>query len=331
MQIQTIAYALPDQVLDNRTLSQLYTGWSEEKIFNKTGVSKRHVAVTETAVDLAENACNQLFAQGVDKTQVDFLLLCTQSPDYRLPSSACILQDRIGLPKSCGATDIDLGCSGYVYGLAFAKGLLATGMARKVLLVTSDTYTKYLHPMDRSVRTIFGDGAAATLITGDGAGEIGEFVFGTDGSGAGQLIIPTGGSKEPMTPESGVAVEDKFGNVRSRDNLYMNGQSIFRFTLRVVPKAVEEVLEKNGMRKEDIDLYVFHQANAFMLQALRKEMDLPEEKFYINMEDVGNTVSTTIPIALKRAEEEGRLTRGMNVMMAGFGVGLSWAATIVRW
>ena len=331
MQIQTIEYALPNQVLDNRTLSQLYTGWSEEKIFNKTGVSKRHVAVTETSVDLAEKACNQLFAQGVDKEQVDFLLLCTQSPDYRLPSSACILQDRLGLPKSCGATDIDLGCSGYVYGLAFAKGLLATGMAKKVLLVTSDTYTKYIHPMDRSVRTIFGDGAAATLLTNEGSGEIGEFVFGTDGSGAGQLIIPTGGSKEPMTPESGVAVEDKFGNVRSRDNLYMNGQSIFRFTLRVVPKAVQEALEKNKMQKEDIDLYVFHQANAFMLEALRKEMSLPEEKFYINMEDVGNTVSSTIPIALKRAEDEGRLTRGMNVMMAGFGVGLSWAATIVRW
>lgn len=332
MQINTIAYALPEATLDNETLAGLYTGWTPEKILNKTGVATRRIAAEgETAVDLAEQACRKLFDAGVAPGSVDFLLMCTQSPDYHLPSSACILQHRLGLSKACGATDFDLGCSGYVYGLAFAKGLMAAGVASNILFVTADTYTKYVHPMDKSVRTIFGDGAAATFLTASDTEKVGAFSLGTDGSGAQTLVVPTGCAREPRTAESAREETDRYGNTRSRDNLYMNGQSIYRFSLRVVPQTVDEALAKNGLSREDIDLYVFHQANTFMLEALRREMNLPQEKFYINMEDIGNTVSSTIPIALARAEAEGRLARGMKVLLAGFGVGLSWGATVVTW
>lgn len=327
-----IAYELPVKTLSNGELAALYPGWSEEKIWKKTGIRSRHVAGDgETAVDLAERAGRKLLSRLPDASApVDFLLFCTQSPDYRLPSSACILQDRLGLPRGAGALGYDLGCSGYVYGLALAKGLLASGAARRVLLLTAETYTKYIHPMDKSARAVFGDGAAATLLDAGDADGIGAFSFGTDGSGARHLILPAGGAREPRDP--GAAEEtDRSGNVRTRNHLFMDGMEIFRFTLDVVPGMIGDVLRKNGLGPGGVDLFVFHQANRFMLEALRAENGIPPEKFYVDMEDTGNTVSSTIPIALARAEAGGALRPGMRVMVVGFGVGLSWGATVLTW
>lgn len=325
-----IAYELPEVVVTNDQLSELFPEWPPEKILAKTGIASRHVASeNETALDLAERAAKKLFADsGVSADEIDFVLLCTQSPDYKLPSSACILQDRLGIPTSAGALDFDLGCSGFIYGLSLAKGLVVGGMAKKVLLLTAETYTKYAHPMDKSVRTIFGDGAAAALVDESAAKAIGMFVFGTDGSGADKLVVRTGGAREAYVSNA-EEFEDASGNRRTVNNIYMSGPDIFNFTLDIVPRTMDDVCAKNGMSRDDIDLFVFHQANRFMLDTIRKVNLIPRAKFYVDLEDTGNTVSSTIPIALARARNKGVLKPGMKVMVMGFGVGLSWGATII--
>ncbi len=301
-----IAFILPEKILTNGDLVRVYPEWTEEKIFAKTGIASRHVSSEgETALDLAERATrNLLDSYGLDVAEVDFLLLCTQSSEYRLPSSSCLLQNRLGIPTTVGALCFDHGCSGFIYGLSLAKGLIAGGVAKNVLLVTSETYTKYIKPEDKSTRTIFGDGAAATWVDEETAAKIGAFSFGTDGAGAERLIVRDG-------------------------TLFMDGPEIFNFTLDVVPKTMDDALEKNGMTRDDIDLYVFHQANKFMLDTIRKVNGLPRDRFYVDLESTGNTVSSTIPLALKQLDDAGRLRPGMKVMLMGFGVGLSWGATIV--
>ena len=325
--IKDIACYLPKTVLTNEDLLKDFPEWSVEKVAGKIGVSERHITrAEETATDMAVAAAEQLFAQGVDRACVDFVLLCTQSGDYYLPSSACIVQHRLGLSTKCGAFDFNLGCSGYEYGLVMAKGLILAGVAKNVLLLTAETYTKYIHPKDKGNRTIFGDGASATLVSTEGFAEIGESVVGTDGSGAENLIVKTGGSRHPQAMND-VHIDDE-GNVRSSDHLYMNGTEILNFTLEIVPTLIDDVLAKNGLSKEDINLWVFHQANKYILNFMRRKIRIPEEQFYYYMEHVGNTVSSTIPFALCAAREEGRLHG--NVLLAGFGVGYSWGATVIK-
>ena len=335
MKVRHTAYVLPEKTAANEDLAEEFaSGWDSKKIFRKTGIRSRHVATTEKTSDLAVEAAEKLFSEfGFPKENVDFILLCTQSPDHFLPTTACIVQDRLGIPTTCGALDFNLGCSGFVTGLALAKGLISASLAKNVLLLTVETYTKHIHPQDRSVRTIFGDGAAATLIThqdGDPC-KIGEFVFGTDGSGANNLIVPAGGTALPRSEETAIETTDEQGNTRSLNNLYMDGPAIFNFTLDTVPGTVRNLLEKAGMEIDDIDLYIFHQATKFMLDSLREKIGIPEEKFYFNMEEKGNTVSATIPIALRDALDEGKIKKGDKLMLVGFGVGYSWTACIIEW
>lgn len=328
--IKGISYHLPEQVVTNEDLVKEFPEWDVEKVYNKVGVKERHLAAeTETAGDLAEKAARKLFEEyHVSPSDIDFLLLCTQSPDYRLPSTACVLQDRLGIPTSAGAFDYDLGCSGCVYGMAVAKGLIAAGLASNVLLLTAETYTKYLHPDDKSNRTIFGDGAAACLISKEkGLAEIGEFVFGTDGSGADNLMVKTQGARKPQP--SGLSSADDDGHVNREDFLYMNGSAIFNFTLERVPLMMKALLTKAGLTRDEIDFYVFHQANKYMLSTLRKICGISKDKFYIDLEETGNTVSSTVMIGLKDCLEKGQIAPGMKVMACGFGVGLSYAGTIL--
>lgn len=326
--LRDISYYLPERVVTNEELVKEFPEWSVDKIADKVGVLERHVSLPdETASDMAVKAAEALFSKGsVNKSEIDFVLLCTQSPDFFLPSSACIVQDKLGLPTSCGALDFNLGCSGYEYGLALAKGLISGGISRNVLLLTSETYNKYLHPRDKGNRTIFGDGASATVVSTNGFAEIGQFNLGTDGSGAKDLIIKTGASRHPEKCDD--LVFDEGGNPRSSDFLFMDGSEIFMFTLMKVPKMIKAVLEANSLQKDDIELFVFHQANKYMLEHLRNKLKIEDEKFFVNITNVGNTVSSTIPIALCDARNAGKL-KG-NVLLAGFGVGLSWGATIIK-
>ncbi|MDR3171665.1 MAG: ketoacyl-ACP synthase III [Treponema sp.] len=326
--ITALDYYLPQRVLTNEDLAQEFSEWEAEKIAGKVGIHRRHIAAQdETATDMAIQAALNLFAQGIDKAGVDYLLFCTQSPDYALPASACIIQDRLGLSKNTGALDFNQGCSGYIYGLSLAKGLIVAGIARQVLLLTAETYTKRLHAHDKGTRTIFGDAASATLIGTAGFAEIGDFCLGTDGSGAEHLIVKTGGARNPQ--KANTLTWDENHNPVSADHIYMNGGEIFAFTLQTVPPLVAGVLAKNKLSKDGIDLFVFHQANQYMLEFLQKALHISKEKFYLYLSEVGNTVSSTIPIALSEALKSGVYRPGMKTLLAGFGVGLSWGGVVV--
>ncbi len=332
--IRSIASYLPEAVLSNAELAQKFPEWSIGEIEQKTGIQERHIAAPqECSSDLAFHATQALLATGACAvSDIDYLLLCTQSPDYFLPTTACVLQHRLGIPTTAGALDFNLGCSGYVYGLGLAQGLIQTQQAENVLLITAETYSKFIHPEDKSVRTLFGDAAAATLIAADnGAPRQTAYVFGTDGKGAANLIVPAGGMRQPVSEATSVVSEDASGNRRSLENLYMNGAEIFNFTLRAVPDCVARLLAKTGKTLDDIDLFVFHQANRYMLDHLRRKLKLPSEKFYLYLAPCGNTVSSTIPIALSLAVEDGTLREGALVMLVGFGVGYSWGATLIQW
>ena len=329
--IKAISYYLPDDILTNEEISNLFPEWTAEKVALKIGINIRHISgKNETSTDMAFKAALKVFDENsIDKTDIDFILLCTQSPDYYLPSSSCILQDRLGLSKRCGAFDFNLGCSGFVYGLAVAKGLVSAGIAKNILLITSETYTKFIHPKDKGNRTIFGDAASAILISNKGDAEINEFVLGTDGSGYEQLIVKNGALRNHFfTNEFKLDEED---NVIAPDYLYMNGSEVFAFTINEVPKLVDEVLTANGLNINNIDLFIFHQANKFMLTHLRKRIKIDDQNFFIFMENVGNTVSSTIPIALFEAVKQNRIKKGNKILLAGFGVGLSWGGVIISY
>lgn len=329
-----ISYYLPEDKLSNEFLETVYANpsWTASKIYRKTGIKSRHIAGNELVSDMAVKAAQNLFAEyGVSPQDVGFVLLCTQSPDYFLPTTACIVQERLEIPASVGAMDYNLGCSGYIYGLAVAKGLLCAKISKNVLLITSEIYTKHIHPLDRSTRTVFGDGATATFLTKDDISSIGEFVLGTDGKGATNLIIPAGGMAQPKTAETSIEKEDQSGNIRSEESLYMNGPEIYAFTLRTVPDLISETLAKNGLTMEQIDYVVLHQANKLVLTSLRDKLDIPDEKFCIDVEELGNTVSSTIPIAIKRAMTRvlEKFKPGSKILIAGFGVGYSWGGTVI--
>ena len=321
--IKKIEYYLPERLEENPM----------GRLRKKTGIERRHIcSENEIASDLAVKAAEKLFASGVDKKSIEYLILCTQSPDYFLPTTACLLQDRLGLPTSIGAVDYNLGCSGYIYGLGLAKGLIESNQVKNVLLLTAETYSKYIHPDDNSVRPLFGDGATATLITAVDTEAEGIFgiTYGTDGSGGQNLIVPVGGMKQPYAATEVEDVHDDYGNHRTNRNLYMSGSAIMNFTLENIPGMVEEILEKTGLQREDVDYYVFHQANNFMLKFLQEKCKLTGYPYWNDVKDYGNTVSSSVPIALYDMMQANGDRKMANVMLAGFGVGLSWAGCMVN-
>ncbi len=317
--IRGIASYLPERVLSNQDLALAYAGWDAGKSFAKTGIRERHIAgPQECASDLAVAAALRLFEKGTCKpADIDFLLFCTQSPDYFLPATACLLQSRLGLPTACGALDVNQGCSGFVYALSLAKGLIESGAAERVLLITADTYSKYIAPEDRSTRALFGDGAAAVLVTAveHEREALGPFVFGTDGRGARELLVPGGGMRNRSASDC---------------SLHMNGPEVFNFTIRTVPLAVAALLEKAAIELDQVNYFVFHQANRFMLDHLRQKLGIAADRFCLHLESCGNTVSSTIPMALESALERGTIQAGARVMLVGFGVGFSWAAAMME-
>ena len=328
VKIVKIEYYLPETLLTNDGLEREFSDWSSEKIENKIGIKERHIVKeNETALDLALKAGEKVL-KDCNKDKIDFLLLCTQSPDYYLPTSACILQHKLGLRTNIGAFDYNLGCSGFVYGLALAKSLINSKIATSILLITSETYTKHIHPKDKGNRTIFGDAAAATIIEKSEKEQIGEFVLGADGSGYMNLIVPNGGLRNRYDVNA-KEIDDGSGNIRTDNNLYMNGPEIFNFIIKAVPKVVSETLEKNNIILENLDYIIFHQANKYMNEYLRKKINIPKDKYYLNLLHTGNTVSATIPIAIKDSLDNKLIKKSDKVLLVGFGVGYSWGGTII--
>lgn len=330
--IKAISYALPEKVITNEDIVNQFPEWTIEKINNKIGISERHVIDNqngETALDVGVKAANKLFEENnINKEDVDFLIFCTESPDYKIPPSACVMQDHLGLPRTIGAIDIGLGCSGWIFSMMMAKSLIVSGAFKNVLVVTAESYSIYMHPQDKGNRTIFGDGAAATLVSTEGIAEIKEFVVGTDGRGAKNLIVKTGGARQ-MKPLSDAKL-DEFGNPLSSDHIYMNGPDILVYTLRVYPKLLKQVLEKNGLKMEDIDLHIYHQPNHYMGELEKKKLKIPDDRFYEYVEMVGNTVSSTIPIAIYNARKDGVLKEGFKVLSMAQGLGYSWGGFVMQ-
>jgi 3-oxoacyl-[acyl-carrier-protein] synthase III len=321
-----IAVHLPERVETNAQLKAEFPSWDMDLIYEKTGIAARHIAAPgECASDLAVAASQKLFHDyDVDPRSIDFVLLCTQTPDYPLPTTACLLQSRLGLRTNVGALDFNLGCSGYVYGLSLADGLIRSGAAKRVLLLTAETYSKYIHPTDRSLRTIFGDGAAATLVESAPEPSLTAFQFGTDGSGADTLLVCKGGARSPED-----AIKPRHRQ-RWESALYMDGPSLITFTVAAVPLLIENILAAAKLADQDVDLYLFHQATRKMLDQLRERMGISEERLPMVLENCGNTVSATIPILIHSLRSEGQLKRGMHNMLVGFGVGWSWAGCMWR-
>ncbi|MEN6458493.1 MAG: ketoacyl-ACP synthase III [Thermoguttaceae bacterium] len=319
--IGPVAIHLPDKVEDNEFLGAKYPKWDMDLVFAKTGIRRRHIAAPgECSSDLGVAAAEKLFAQhNIDRNSIDFLLFCTQTPDYPLPTTACLMQERLKLPRSIGALDYNLGCSGFVYGLSLANGLIHTGAARRILLITAETYSKFIDPTDRSLRTIFGDGAAATLVEASDEPSLNSFVFGTDGSGGDMLLVAEGGSRPKET-----ALQSRKRR-RWPSSLYMDGPELVKFSLDIAPPLVERVLASAKWRSEDVDMYLIHQATVFMLDHLRECLGLDREHTPEALEQYGNTVSSTIPILIHDLRCKGHLRPGKQTLMMGFGVGLSWA------
>lgn len=322
--IRAVASYLPEKTEQNDPANP---------IGKKVGIAERHVAADdEAASDVAIRAAERLFAAyGIHSTDIDFVLLCVQTPDYFMPTTACIVQDKLGIPQSAGALDYGLGCSGYVYGLGLAKGLIETGLAKNLLLLTSSVYTKFVNPKDGLIRPLFGDGGTATFLTAVEADHplLGAFIFGTDGGRADKIVVPAGGSRHvPHTTPIAYDTPDARGNTRTNYDMHMAGKDVTSFTMHTVPQLTKDVLAKAYLTAEDLDAVVFHQANSYILEKLRTRCGLDDVPFYNNIEHTGNLVSGSIPYALETMARDGSLTGCHHVLLAGFGVGLSWSGCV---
>lgn len=333
IKIDDIAYYLPEEVVTNRDLAKENPGWNMDHLEERVGVKNRHIARdNETAADLSLKACKKLFSkrEGI-KEEVDGIIFCTQSPDHIIPPNACILHKMLDLPEEVFAFDLNLACSGYIYGLALARGLIHSNTARKILLVTADTYSKYINKQDRSTRTLFGDGAAVSWITAsDSAQGIMDIQCSTSGAHYDKFIIPAGGHRIPKSAETAISERDKSGNIRTKENIHMKGLGILTFVNSKVPKQVKEVLARNNMTIDGIDLFVFHQASKLALNSLARLLKINPEKMYSNLHDIGNTVSASVPIALKDAMDKKKASKGDKILLCGFGAGLSWGTAILE-
>ena len=325
-EIGPISIHFPERCETNQQLQSQFPEWDIPLIEEKTGIQSRYIAAqNETAADLAVSACEKLFREhSIDRESIDFVLLCTQTPDYPLPTTACLLQSRLGLKTNCGAIDFNLGCSGFVYGLALAEGLIQTGAAKRILLVTAETYSKYIDDEDRSLRTIFGDAAAATLINATQTRSLEAFQFGTDGSGADTLLVADGGARV-----SADAIKPRHRK-RWKSRLYMDGPSLMSFTVVAVPKLIEEILELAKLSMADIDVFLLHQATHKMLAQMQARLAVGDDRLPIRLAHCGNTVSSTLPILISQLRADGRIQIGKPNLLVGFGVGWSWAGCVWR-
>ena len=329
-----VAHYLPANHLGYEELAAEHPDWDVAKLSRTLGIKQLpRAGEGEFASHLASLAAENLFdAYGLDRSTVDFVILVTQNPDFPLPTTSCLVQDALGLSRSVGALDVRLGCSGYVYALGLAKGLIESAQATRILLMTADTMSKMVNRDDKATAPVFGDAGTATLVEADPDARpgIGPLIYGTDGKGAGALVVPNGSLRPGTSLNSASSTESRGLHPQGYD-LYMDGGAVFGFTLDVVPPLVQSTLARSGWEKDDVDLFVFHQANRFMIEHLRKRLHIPEERFWVNMEAVGNTGGSSIPLALSQAVQAGRLAQGDRVVLAGFGVGLSWAGAALTW
>jgi 3-oxoacyl-[acyl-carrier-protein] synthase-3 len=329
--IKAIEYHLPKNKLTNEYLQQLHPDWDVERVFLKTGVQSRHIVTNETAFDLAKEAVAKLFQKKViDQKEIDGIIFCTQSPDYIMPSNAFLIHKEFSFEKRVWAFDYNLACSGFIYGLAIARGMIATGLGKNILLINADTYSKYINPLDRATTVLFGDAASASIIGNVEAGGIIDIILSASGEEYKSFYIPAGGSRLPKDELTQIEKRDIAGNVKSANNIHMDGYAVWSFISKIVPDQIRELMNRNLISYSDINQFVFHQASKLTLDSLVKELEIDSSKVYINIEFIGNTVSASIPIALKSAMDSNCIKKDDLVILSGFGVGLSWGTALIK-
>ncbi len=332
--IKGIGLYYPEKVYTNSDLQSDFPTLKVKELTRLTGVNSRHICEkNETSVDMGLKAAEDLFSPSViDKDEVDYLIFCSAGGDYITPASACVVHEMLGLNKNCGTVDINQGCTGFLHGFNLANGLITSGSASNVLLITSETISKTLHPKDKGNKAIFGDAAAATLISSNDKRKVlSKFIFGTDGSKFDQIIIKHGRERFPIEEYISEDFVDEMGTQRNHSKIYMNGSEVFNFSINKAPELIDKLLENANLQIDDIDMFVFHQSNRILLETLGKKLNIPEEKIVFELENNGNTVSSSIPIALKNSEKKNLLKRGHKILTAGFGVGFSWGGFIFEY
>lgn len=331
--INAIESAVPETIVSNETLAADFPDTAFDRLEERTGVRQRHIAGQwETALDLAVRAFERLAEGGLwSRDDVGAIVFCTQTPDYPITPNACLLHGALGFGPDIPAFDIDLACSGYVYGLMVARGLVLGGMPGQVLLATGDTYSRLIHPGDRATRCLFGDGAAVSLIgPTDGPGGVIDIKCGTAGAEYARFMVRAGGARMPKSTATAEEAVDRSGNIRTAENIEMDGLGVLSFFTQTVPREVRTILETNDLTLDDIDHFIFHQASRLALDGIVRQLGLPAEKVVISLESVGNLVSASIPHALQQAMADGTAKPGELAVLCGFGVGLSWGTAIVR-
>lgn len=318
-----IGTAIPEKILTNDDLTKM-VDTSDEWIRSRTGICQRRIADKNTATsDLCVLAAEKALEDaGITAEELDLIIVATFSPDMLIPSTACIVQDRIGA-KNAGAFDLSAGCSGFLYGLATGSQFVASGAYDTVLVIGADTLSKFLDWEDRSTCILFGDGAGAVVLKSSPPNTgILSFYLGSDGSGADLLKMPAGGSRLPASQET---IKERQHYIR------MNGKEVFKFAVKVMGEASIKALEKCGLTKENIDFLIPHQANYRIIDAAVKRLNLPPDKVYVNLDRYGNTSSASVPVALEEALKEGKIKKGDIVVLVAFGGGLSWGASVIKW
>ena len=312
---------LPEKILTNKDLEKIMDT-NDEWITTRTGIKERRIAADDEATsDLSYNAALRAIEDsGIDKNEIDLIIIATSTPDYQMPSTAALVQNKLGI-KAAGF-DLEAACTGFVYGLITGYSFINSGIYKKVLVVGADVFSRILDWEDRGTSILFGDGAGAVVL---GEVEDGGYLGGdlqADGSGGSELIVPSSGSRMPLTQE---VLDNKDQFVK------MNGREIFKFAVKIFPETVDRSLEKANLKIDDIDLIIPHQANIRIIESISKRLNQPLEKFFVNLDKYGNTSAATIPIALDEASKQGRIKKGDKVIMVGFGGGLTYGSCIVEW
>lgn len=330
--IAGVVCAVPSNVRSNTDFQVEFSNDEIESVSRMTGVRSRRIADDNTcASDLCAISAERLMKDlGWEKGSIDALVFVSQTPDYVLPPTACVLQDRLALSQKCLAFDINLGCSGYVYGLWLTSSLVASESVSRALLLVGDTCSKFVSPADRATALLFGDaGSATALAYGPGKSKM-VYVLGTDGGGAADLIIPAGGFRKPSSMDTLKRLPRSDGVLRSEEDLYMDGGEIFNFTIRIVPTMIRDVLTTAEEDISSVDFFLFHQANEFIIKHLAKKLKVPPEKVPMSLREFGNTSCASIPLTLVSEVRTRARTESLSVLMAGFGVGYSWGAAVVK-
>ncbi len=330
--ISGLAAAVPRNIIDNYKYTTYFDTEAVKDVVDKIGIKERRFADKDTcASDLCFAAAEKLLTDmNIDRTEIDLLVFVSQTPDYKMPATSIILQHRLNLSNSAIAFDINMGCSGFIYGLSTVYSYMQQHGFRKALLLDGETRSKVYSPKDRNTAFLFGDAGVAALIEKDEKYEESIFSLNSDGSRSDLIMIHAGGYRNPSSIETlKEKVIDEHGNMRSDEQAYMNGPDVFNFLIREVPKDVKNTLEYAETDKESIDYFVFHQANDYINSYLAKKLKLDKDKIPMSIEKFGNTSSVSIPLTIA-TELQDKLDEKKKVLFCGFGVGLSWATAILN-